>query len=139
MNTLTPRGKTILSGIQPSGELHLGNYLGAIKQWVELQQDNTAYFCIVDLHAITVPYSPAEMSERVLDTAAIYLACGVDPEKSVIFVQPHVPAHAKHAWLLSTTTPLGELNRMTQFNDKAARQCTDSLGFFPFPVLLAGD
>src|SRR3989344_266273 len=139
MNTLTPRGKTILSGIQPSGELHLGNYLGAIKQWVELQQDSTAYFCIVDLHAITVPYSPAELSERVLATAAIYLACGVDPEKSVIFIQSHVPAHAELAWLLGTTTPLGELNRMTQFKDKAAKQGTETLGLFAYPVLQAAD
>src|SRR5687768_1916015 len=112
-----PHGKTILSGIQPSGSLHLGNYLGAIKQWVELQQDNTSYFCIVDLHAITVPYNPEELQERILDAAAMYLACGIDPEKNAIFIQSHVPAHAELAWLLGTNTPLGELNRMTQFKD----------------------
>jgi tryptophanyl-tRNA synthetase len=115
----TPQGKTILSGIQPSGNLHLGNYLGAIKQWVALQADNDAYFCIVDLHAITVPYNPAELQTRILDAAAMYLACGVDPGKSTIFVQSHVPAHAELAWLLGTITHFGELSRMIQFKTKS--------------------
>ncbi|MBI1833313.1 MAG: tryptophan--tRNA ligase [Candidatus Andersenbacteria bacterium] len=136
----TPSGKTILSGIQPSGTLHIGNYLGALKQWVELQKDNTTYYCIVDLHAVTVPYNPKVFSERVLDAVAMYLACGVDPDKSVIFIQSNVSAHSELAWLLGTMTPFGELSRMTQFKDKAAKQKTStSLGLFAYPVLMAAD
>lgn len=140
-----PQNKTILSGIQPSGVLHLGNYLGALKQWVALQEGNTAYYCIVDEHAITVPYDPKILHERVLDTAAIYLAAGLDPTKSTIFVQSHVSAHAELAWLLGTITPFGELSRMTQFKDKALRQAQgeqkdgSSLGLFSYPVLMAAD
>lgn len=138
METLSD--KTILSGIQPSGALHLGNYLGALKQWVALQANNDTYYCIVDLHAITVPYDPKEFPRRVLDTAAMYLAVGIDPEKSMMFVQSHVPAHSELAWLLGTTTPFGELSRMTQFKDKASTQRdTTSLGLFAYPVLMAAD
>jgi tryptophanyl-tRNA synthetase len=138
METLT--GKIILSGIQPSGALHLGNYLGAMKQWVALQERNEAYFCIVDLHAITAPYEPKELHERLLNAAAMYLACGLDPSKSVIFTQSDVPAHTELAWLLGTTTPLGELSRMTQFKEKSERQQgAESLGLFAYPVLQAAD
>ncbi|MEX0649960.1 MAG: tryptophan--tRNA ligase [Candidatus Andersenbacteria bacterium] len=135
-----PTDQKILSGVQPSGVLHLGNYLGAIKQWVDLQEGNTAYYCIVDEHAITVPYDPKTLPDRVLDTAAMYLAAGLDPNQSVIFVQSHVPAHTELAWLLSTTTPFGEMNRMTQFKEKKAKQKEQStLGLFSYPVLMAAD
>lgn len=135
-----PSGQRILSGLQPSGNIHLGNYLGAIKQWLALQDNNTAYFCIVDLHAITVPYQPAQLPARILDTAALYLAAGVDSGRSTIFVQSHVPAHTELAWLLGTMTPLGDLSRMTQFKEKEARSKTSSsLGLFAYPVLQAAD
>ena len=135
-----PQNKIIFSGIQPSGTLHIGNYLGAIKQWVELQNNNTAFFCIVDLHAITVPYEKEELATKTLDAAAMYLATGVNPEKSTIFVQSHVPAHTELAWLLNTITPLGELKRMTQFKDKEEKQQGESsLGLFAYPVLMASD
>lgn len=140
MDMEKPTGQKILSGVQPSGALHLGNYLGAIKQWVELQEGNTAYYCIVDEHAITVPYDPKTLPDRVLDTAATYLATGVDPDQSIIFVQSHVSAHAELAWLLSTMTPFGELSRMTQFKEKKAKQKEQStLGLFSYPVLMAAD
>lgn len=115
------KDKTIFSGIQPSGVLHIGNYLGAIKQWVALQENNDAYYCIVDEHAITIPYDPKQLPCFVLDTAAMYLAAGLNPTKSTIFVQSHVPSHTKLAWLLATQTPLGDLKRMTQFKDKINR------------------
>ncbi|MCH8748347.1 tryptophan--tRNA ligase [Patescibacteria group bacterium] len=135
-----PSGQTILSGIQPSGVLHLGNYLGAIKQWVALQDNNTAYYCIVDEHAITVPYDKEKLPEYILDTAATYLAAGLDPTKSTVFVQSHVPAHTELAWLLGTLTPLGELKRMTQFKEKENKQQAESnLGLFAYPVLQAAD
>lgn len=133
-------GKRILSGIQPSGTLHLGNYLGALKQWVALQENNEAYYCIVDAHAITVPYEPKELSGRILDAAALYLAAGLDPEKSVIFVQSHVPAHTELAWYLGAITPYGDLTRMTQFKDKSKKQAAGtSVGLFTYPVLMAAD
>lgn len=141
-----PSGKTILSGIQPSGTLHIGNYLGALKQWVALQENNTAYYCIVDEHAITVEYDPKELPARTLNAAAIYLAAGVDPEKSTLFVQSHIPAHAELMWLLSTITQYGELSRMTQFKDKTRRpggqssnKASVSLGLFAYPALMAAD
>ncbi len=140
-----PSNKVILSGIQPSGMLHLGNYLGAVMQWVKLQADNTAYYCIVDEHAITADYEPKDLPDRVMDAAALYIACGVDPEKSTIFVQSHVPAHTELGWLLGTITRLGELRRMTQFKDKAKKQThgknaeESSLGLFAYPVLQAAD
>lgn len=111
--------KRLFSGIQPSGILHIGNYLGAIKQWVELQENHEAFFCVVDEHAITVPQDPKELPENTLGVAMMYLAAGIDPERSTVFVQSHVPAHAELAWILNTITPLGELKRMTQFKDKA--------------------
>jgi tryptophanyl-tRNA synthetase len=135
-----PANKTILSAVQPSGVLHIGNYLGALKQWVELQRDNTAYYCIVDEHAITVPYEPAELPSRVLDTTALYVAAGIDPTKSIIFVQSQVPAHTELSWILATITPFGELNRMTQFKDKSKKQAENtSAALFTYPVLMTAD
>ena len=131
--------KILFSGIQPSGVLHIGNYLGAIKQWVELHKTHEAFFCVVDEHAITAPQEPEELRESTLTTAMMYLAAGIDPEKSVIFVQSHVPAHAELAWILNTITPLGELERMTQFKDKKERQSEVYAGLFNYPVLMAAD
>lgn len=133
-------GKTIFSGIQPSGSMHLGNYLGALKQWVKLAENNTCFFCIVDEHAITVPYEPAELPERVLNAAALYMAAGINPDRSTIFVQSHVSAHTELAWLLMTITPYGDLSRMTQFKDKSKKQQTNtSAGLFGYPTLMAAD
>lgn len=137
-----PHGKVVFSGLQPSGTLHIGNYLGAVKQWVALQEGNTAFFCIVDQHAITVPYEASELPNRILDAAALYLACGVDTEKSVMFVQSHVAAHTELAWLLSTIAPYGNLSRMTQFKDKSKKISSKdaiSLALFSYPVLMAAD
>lgn len=131
--------KRILSGIQPSGNLHIGNYLGAIKQWLELQNEYEAFFCVVDEHAITVPQDPKELRENTLNLAMIYLAAGIDPEKSTIFIQSHVPAHAELGWILNTMTPLGELERMTQFKDKKDKQSEVFAGLFNYPTLMAAD
>ena len=130
----------IFSGIRPTGGLHIGNYLGAIKQWIALQENNECVFCIVDLHAITTPYAPKELQKNILETTAVYLAAGINPEKSVIFVQSQVPEHAELAWLLGTITPMGELSRMTQFKEKS-KQHKDYInaGLFNYPVLMAGD
>jgi tryptophanyl-tRNA synthetase len=127
--------------MQPSGngELHIGNYLGAAKQWVDLQNDHDAFYMIVDLHAITVPYEPAVLKENIYKIAALYLALGVDPAKSTIFVQSHLPAHSEMAWLLNTITSMGELNRMTQFKDKGGESENSSAGLFNYPVLMAAD
>jgi tryptophanyl-tRNA synthetase len=131
----------IFSGIQPTGRKHLGNYIGAIRQYVEGQdRGDPAIYCIVDLHAITVPYEPAELRERTLDTAAILVAAGLDPERCVLFRQADVQEHAELAWLLSSVTALGELNRMHQFRDKSAQQRElVSAGLLFYPVLLAAD
>lgn len=131
----------VLSGIQPSGVLHIGNYLGAIKQWISLQDAHEGFYFIVDLHAITVPYQPKELKQNVFDAALDYLALGLDPAKSAIFIQSHVPQHTELAWLLETITPLGELGRMTQFKEKSVRQQKESvgLGLFAYPVLMAAD
>lgn len=135
-----PSGKRVLSAIQPSGELHIGNYLGALRQWVALQDaGNTCTFPIVDLHAITVPYDTKRFPEVVLETAALLLAVGVDPKESSVFVQSHVSAHAEAAWLLTTITPVGELERMTQYKDKAAKQKTVGAGLLAYPTLMAAD
>jgi len=130
----------IFSGIRPTGGLHIGNYLGAMKQWIALQEKNECVFCIVDLHAMTTPYDPKELQKNILDTTAVYLAAGIDPEKSVIFVQSEVKEHAELAWLLGTITPMGELSRMTQFKDKS-KQHKDYInaGLFTYPVLMAAD
>ena len=135
-----PTGKTILSGIQPSGELGLHNYLGALKNWVHLQEDNRCFFCIVDLHAITVPYDPKTLPKRVHEAALDYLAAGLDPDKCVIFVQSQVPEHTELAWILNTLCPLGDLERMTQFKDKAEQHRANlNAGLFNYPVLMAAD
>lgn len=132
--------KTLFSGIQPSGELHLGNYLGAVRNWVELQESYFCYFCIVDYHAITQTYERKEMRQRVLDMATDLLACGIDPERSVLFVQSQVPEHTELCWVLNTVAPFGDLGRMTQFKDKAARQVDNvNVGLFDYPVLQAAD
>jgi tryptophanyl-tRNA synthetase len=130
----------IFSGIQPTGNLHLGNYLGAVKNWVRLQKDFDCIFCIVDLHAITQPQDPAELRASTREVAASYIASGIDPEACIIFNQSTVPAHAELAWILSCLTPLGWLNRMTQFKDKAGKN-RDSvgLGLYAYPVLMAAD
>src|SRR4051794_34915742 len=129
----------ILSGIQPTGAKHLGNYSGGFRQYVATQEQGEAFFCIVDLHSITVEYDPADLRERSLDLAAIMLAAGLDPERSTLFLQSHVSAHAEAAWLLAAATSFGELNRMTQFKDKGDRQEFVSAGLFTYPVLMAGD
>ena len=132
----------VFSGVQPTSDsLHLGNALGAIKQWVGLQDDHDAYFCVVDLHAITLPQDPEQLRRRTLVTAAQYLALGIDPSRSAIFVQSHVAAHAELAWVLGCFTGFGQASRMTQFKDKSQKQGTDSttVGLFTYPVLQAAD
>ncbi len=129
----------VLSGIQPSGDLHLGNYLGALRQWVARQSVDDAYYCIVDLHALTQAIDPAELRRRTLETAAGFLAAGLDPEQVTIFAQSHVPAHTRLAWLLECTATMGELNRMTQFKDKGRGNESVRVGLFTYPVLMAAD
>jgi tryptophanyl-tRNA synthetase len=139
MGPSTPR-ETIFSGIQPSGELHLGNYLGAVRNWVALQDKYRCFFCVVDYHAITQPFEPAEMQRRVRDMAADLLACGIDPARSTLFVQSAVPEHTELAWALSAVTPHGELGRMTQFKEKSAKDPDNiNAGIFTYPVLMAAD
>ena len=132
----------VLSGMQPTADsLHLGNYLGALRQWVALQEDHDAFYCVVDLHAITMGHDPELLRHRTRVTAAQYLAAGVDPEVSALFLQSHVPAHAQLAWVLGCITGFGEASRMTQFKDKAQRGGTDSasVGLFTYPILQAAD
>ena len=129
----------VLSGIQPSGDLHIGNYLGAIRRWVAEQGGKENYFCIVDMHAITVIHDRAALLQLVRDAAALYLACGLDPEKSTIFVQSHVPAHAECFWILNCVTPVGWLERMTQYKAKVAAQASVGTGLLTYPVLQAAD
>ncbi|MEJ2764551.1 tryptophan--tRNA ligase [Photobacterium sp. MCCC 1A19761] len=130
----------VLSGVQPSGELSIGNYLGALRQWEQMQDDYDCQYCVVDLHAITVRQDPIALREATLDALAICLAVGVDPKKSTLFVQSHVPEHAQLGWLLNCYTQMGELSRMTQFKDKSARHANDvNVGLFDYPVLMAAD
>ncbi|MCK5945153.1 MAG: tryptophan--tRNA ligase [Planctomycetes bacterium] len=130
----------VFSGCQPSGILTLGNYLGALRQWVAMQEDYECLYCIVDLHAITVRQDPDALRSATLDTLALYLACGIDPDKSTVFVQSHVPEHAELAWVLSCYSQMGELNRMTQFKDKSKRHSENiNVGLFAYPVLMASD
>ena len=130
----------VLSGVQPTGNLHLGNYLGAIRNWVEIQQQYDNFFCVVDLHAITVPHDPQVLANNTLTTAALYLACGIDLECSTIFVQSHVTAHSELTWLLNCITPLNWLERMIQFKEKAIKQGENvSVGLLDYPVLMAAD
>ncbi|MEI6031420.1 MAG: tryptophan--tRNA ligase [Synechococcaceae cyanobacterium ELA739] len=136
-----PSGRPrVLSGVQPTGALHLGNWLGAIRNWVDLQDSHDTFFCVVDLHAITVPHEPARLAEDTLSTAALYLACGIDPQRSTVFVQSHVSAHSELCWLLNCVTPLNWLERMIQFKEKALKQGADvSAGLLDYPVLMAAD
>jgi tryptophanyl-tRNA synthetase len=132
--------KRVLSGVQPTGNLHLGNYLGAIRNWVEGQQEYENFFCVVDLHAITAPHNPATLATDTYTIAALYLACGIDLEYSTIFVQSHVPAHAELAWLLNCITPINWLEDMIQFKEKAIKQGENvNAGLLNYPVLMAAD
>ena len=136
----TLRKKKILSGIKPSGELTLGSYMGAIKNWVELSDEYECYYMMADLHAVTVRQDPGELRRRTLSQLAQYIACGLDPEKNVLFIQSHVPAHAELSWALSCYTMFGELSRMTQFKDKSAKNADNiNAGLFTYPVLMAAD
>ncbi|WJV54257.1 tryptophan--tRNA ligase [Pectobacteriaceae bacterium CE90] len=130
----------VFSGAQPSGELTIGNYMGALRQWVNMQDDFDCVYCIVDLHAITVRQDTQQLRKATLDTLALYLACGIDPQKSTIFVQSHVPEHTQLSWVLNCYTYFGELSRMTQFKDKSARYAENiNAGLFDYPVLMAAD
>lgn len=132
--------KVLLSGIQPSGDLHLGNYLGAIKNWAELSDQFDCYWFMADLHTITVRQVPAELRRRTLTQIATYIACGLDPDKNTIFVQSHIPAHAQLGWVLQCYTMFGELSRMTQFKDKSAKHADNiNAGLFTYPSLMAAD
>ena len=132
--------KVVFSAVAPSGTIHLGNYLGAIKNWVELQKENQCIFCVVDLHAITTPQNPEKLRNKIMEVAAIYLAAGIDPEKSIVFIQSHNQDHAELAWILNCITHLGELSRMTQFKDKSKENKTNiNAGLFDYPVLMAAD
>jgi tryptophanyl-tRNA synthetase len=132
--------KRVLSGVQPTGNLHIGNYLGAIRNWVEIQPNFDNFFCVVDLHAITVPHNPATLAQDTYSIAALYLACGIDLNFSTIFVQSHVPAHSELTWLLNCVTPLNWLERMIQFKEKAIKQGENvSVGLLDYPVLMAAD
>ena len=131
--------KRVFSGVQPTGNIHLGNYLGALKQFVELQEDHECIYCIVDMHAITVPQDPKELKEQILDVAALYLAVGIDPKKSIVFVQSDVSGHAELNWILTCNSYTGELSRMTQFKDKSKNKESAPTGLFTYPVLMAAD
>ena len=139
---MSQQSRVVFSGVQPTSDsLHLGNALGAVQQWVGLQDDYETYFCVVDLHAITVPQDPGVLRRRTLVTAAQYLALGIDPSRSTVFVQSHVPAHTELSWVLGCFTGFGQASRMTQFKDKSAKQGADSatVGLFTYPVLQAAD
>ena len=131
--------KRVFSGVQPTGNIHLGNYLGALKQFVELQEDHECIDCIVDMHAITVPQEPKALKKHILDVAALYLAVGVNPEKSIVFVQSDVSGHAELSWILTCNSYTGELSRMTQFKDKSKNKESAPAGLFTYPVLMAAD
>lgn len=131
--------KTIFSGIQPSGTLTLGNYVGAMRQFVQLQDSEHCYFCVVDQHAITVPQDPKELKANIRSLAALYLASGIDPKKSTLFIQSEVPAHTELGWMMQTTGYMGELERMTQFKDKSEGRAAVSTALFTYPALMAAD
>jgi tryptophanyl-tRNA synthetase len=131
--------KRLFSGIQPSGELHVGNYVGAVRNWVRLQDEYACFYCIVDYHAITQPYAPADMPGRTLDMAVGLLAAGIDPAKAVLFRQSDVPEHTELAWILASVTPMGELGRMTQFKEKSEQAGAVTAGLFTYPILQAAD
>jgi tryptophanyl-tRNA synthetase len=131
----------VLSGIQPSGDVHLGNYVGALRNWVQLQDDYDAFFPIVDLHALTLPWEPSELTAKTLQTAQVLLAAGIDPDRATIFVQSHVPEHTELCWILNNVATMGELSRMVQFKEKTRARAQDSasVGLFDYPVLMAAD
>lgn len=132
--------KIVFSGVQPSGALTIGNYIGAIKNWIDLQDEYNCFYCVVDLHAITVPQEPKNLRKNTLDLLALYLASGVDPEKATVFIQSHVSAHVELTWVLNTISYMGQLNRMTQFKEKAQRnEANLNAGLFTYPVLMASD
>lgn len=131
--------KRVFSGVQPTGNIHIGNYLGALKQFVELQQENACIYCIVDMHSITLPQDPELLRKNILDVAALYLAVGLDPKKSIIFVQSDVPGHAELAWILTCNSYTGELSRMTQFKQKSRGNESAPTGLFTYPLLMAAD
>ena len=135
------RKKRIFSGIQPSGHITIGNYIGALKNWVKLQEEYDCAYCVVDMHAITVRQTPADLRKRCLDFLTQYIACGLDPEKNIMFMQSHNPAHAELAWILMCNSYMGELSRMTQFKDKTKNKQNESIGagLFTYPVLMAAD
>ena len=140
LNTAQQRKKVIFSGIQPSGNLTIGNYIGAMKNFVQLQDEYDCYYCVVDLHAITVRQDPADLRRRSLELAALYIAVGLDPEKVTLFIQSHVPAHSELAWILNCFTYMGELSRMTQFKDKSRKHEENiNVGLFDYPALMAAD
>ena len=139
-NLINEKKKIIFSGIQPSGDLTLGNYLGALKNWVKLQDEYECYFCVVDLHAITVRQTPADLRRRTLELLSIYIASGISPETNTLFIQSHVPAHAECCWLLTCNTYMGELGRMTQYKDKSQKYGNSiGAGLFNYPALMAAD
>lgn len=131
--------KRVFSGVQPTGNIHIGNYLGALKQFVELQDNHDCVYCIVDLHSITLPQDPKVLRENILDVAALYMAVGLDPKKSIIFVQSTVPGHAELAWILMCNSYTGELSRMTQFKQKSRDSESAPTGLFTYPILMAAD
>ncbi len=131
--------KVVFSGIQPTGTIHLGNYLGAVQGWVNRQDTKDNFFCVVDLHALTVPQEPDLLRQQTRELTALLIACGIDPDKSTLFIQSHVAAHAEACWLLNCVTPLGWLHRMTQYKDKAAKQESILTGLLDYPVLMTGD
>ena len=136
----TKQSPVLLSGIQPSGHLCIGNYLGALKNWVSLQDSHASIFLVVDMHALTVKQEPAKLRQRCLSYVAQYIACGIDPEKSTIVIQSHVPQHAELMWILNTLTSMGELKRMTQFKDKSKEHSSNiNAGLFTYPVLMSSD
>ncbi|MDR2487439.1 MAG: tryptophan--tRNA ligase, partial [Clostridiales Family XIII bacterium] len=131
--------KRVFSGVQPTGNIHIGNYLGALKQFVALQEGAECIYCIVDLHAITLPKDPAELRDTILDVAALYIAVGIDPKRSIVFVQSDVAGHAELAWILMCNAYTGELSRMTQFKDKSRNSESAPAGLFTYPILMASD
>ena len=131
--------KRVFSGVQPTGNIHIGNYLGALRQFVELQDENECIYCIVDMQSITVPQDPKELRKHILDVAALYMAVGIDPKKSIIFVQSDVSGHAELSWILTCNSYTGELSRMTQFKDKSKGRESAPAGLFTYPILMAAD
>lgn len=134
------RKKIVFSGVQPSGSISLGNYIGALKNWVDMQNDYNCLYCVVDMHAITVRQDPKKLREQTLQLLALYIACGLDPKQNIMYIQSHVPQHAELSWILNCYTMFGELSRMTQFKDKASRHADNvNAGLFDYPVLMAAD